>query len=160
MHLCIVYGCFCTTTAELFPDTLTLCAKEKKKKSVTKQPGCSHGGSVVNKPDKYPWGLGFNSWPCLVGWGFAVATSCGIGHRLSSDPELPWLWCRPAAVALIRPLAWEPPYAMGTALKWQKKKRQSDCSPLKVLLTCLQGQPLAGNWELGFQDSSHHSHRW
>ena len=22
-----------------------------------------------------------------------------------------WLWCRPAAIALIRPLAWEPPYA-------------------------------------------------
>ena len=28
-----------------------------------------------------------------------------IGHRCSSDPELLWLWCRPAAVALIQPLA-------------------------------------------------------
>ena len=28
-----------------------------------------------------------------------------------------WLWCRPAAVAPIGPLAWEPPYAMGAALK-------------------------------------------
>ena len=27
------------------------------------------------------------------------------------------LWCRPAAVAPIRPLAWEPPYAVGVALK-------------------------------------------
>ena len=28
-----------------------------------------------------------------------------------------WLWCRPAATAWIRPLAWESPYAMGAALK-------------------------------------------
>ena len=27
------------------------------------------------------------------------------------------LWCRLAATALIEPLAWEPPYAMGVALK-------------------------------------------
>ena len=35
-----------------------------------------------------------------------------------------WLWCRPAAVALIGPLAWEPPYAAGAALKRQKKKKK------------------------------------
>ena len=28
-----------------------------------------------------------------------------------------WLWDRPAAVALIQPLAWELPYAAPTALK-------------------------------------------
>ena len=28
-----------------------------------------------------------------------------------------WLWRRPVAVAPIGPLAWEPPYAMGVALK-------------------------------------------
>ena len=33
------------------------------------------------------------------------------------------LWCRLAAVALIGPLAWEPPYAVGVALKSQRKKR-------------------------------------
>ena len=41
------------------------------------------------------------------------------------DPALLWLWCRPAAIAPIRPLAWEPPYAAGAALikaKRQKKK--------------------------------------
>ena len=27
------------------------------------------------------------------------------------------LWCRPAAVAAIGPLAWELPYAVGAALK-------------------------------------------
>ena len=36
------------------------------------------------------------------------------------DLVLLWLWCRPAAVAPIRPLAWEPPYAAGTALKRKK----------------------------------------
>ena len=30
------------------------------------------------------------------------------------------LWCRPAAVALIRPLAWELPYAKGLAKKEKK----------------------------------------
>ena len=35
-----------------------------------------------------------------------------------------WLWCRPAATALIRLLAWELPYAMGTALKKKKRGRR------------------------------------
>ena len=33
------------------------------------------------------------------------------------DLALLWLWHRPAAVALIRFLAWESPYAAGAALK-------------------------------------------
>ena len=36
---------------------------------------------------------------------------------MAQGPALLWLWCRPAAVALIRPLAREPPYAVGAALK-------------------------------------------
>ena len=51
--------------------------------------------------------------------------SCGISHKYSSDPALLWLWGRLAAVVLIRPLAWEPPYAMGVALKRQKTKKKS-----------------------------------
>ena len=43
--------------------------------------------------------------------------SCGVGRRHGSDPELLWLWCRPAATAPIRPLAWEPPHATSAALK-------------------------------------------
>ena len=38
-----------------------------------------------------------------------------------NDPALLWLWCRPAAAAPIRPLAWEPPYAVGVALEKPKK---------------------------------------
>ena len=39
------------------------------------------------------------------------------------DLVLLWLWHRLAAAVLIRPLAWEPPYAVGAALKRQKKKK-------------------------------------
>ena len=40
--------------------------------------------------------------------------------------DLVWLWLRrrPAATAPIRPLAWEPPYAAGAALKNKKRKRK------------------------------------
>ena len=40
------------------------------------------------------------------------------------DPALLWLWCRPAAVALILPLAWDLPYAVGVAIKSKKKKKK------------------------------------
>ena len=36
------------------------------------------------------------------------------------DPALLWLLSRPAASALIQPLAWKPPYVTGAALKRQK----------------------------------------
>ena len=39
------------------------------------------------------------------------------------DPALLWVWYRPAAVALIRPLAWDPPYYTCVALKSKKKKK-------------------------------------
>ena len=35
-----------------------------------------------------------------------------------------WLWSRLVAIALIRPLAWEPPYAAGAALEKTKKKKK------------------------------------
>ena len=40
------------------------------------------------------------------------------------DLVLLWLWCRPAASALIQPLACDLSYAMGAALKRQKKKKK------------------------------------
>jgi len=49
--------------------------------------------------------------------------SCGVGCRCGSDLEWLWLWCRPAAVALIRLLAWEPPCAVGVALKNKTKQK-------------------------------------
>ena len=49
---------------------------------------------------------------------------CGVGCRRGSDPKLLWLWFRLAAIAPIRPLAWECPYAAGVALKRQKRKKK------------------------------------
>ena len=42
------------------------------------------------------------------------------------------LWRGPAAVAPIKPLAWEPPYAAGAAL--EKAKRQNKQTKKKELL--------------------------
>jgi len=52
--------------------------------------------------------------------------SCGIG----ADTARIWHGCgcsvcRPVATAPIRPLAWEPPYAMGTALKRPKNNNNN-----------------------------------
>ena len=48
--------------------------------------------------------------------------SYGVGHRCGLDPTLLWLWHRPEATAPIRPLAWEPLYAMGVVLEKTKKR--------------------------------------
>ena len=53
-----------------------------------------------------------------------VATSCGVGHRLGSDPALLWLWRRPASTSPIRPLAWEPPHAAGAAQEMAKRQKK------------------------------------
>ena len=52
--------------------------------------------------------------------------SCGVGHRRGLNLAL--LWLSLAAAAPIRPLAWEPPYATGAALKRQdQKKKKKEC---------------------------------
>ena len=50
--------------------------------------------------------------------------SGGVGCRHSLDPELLWLWCWPVATALMRPIAWEPPYAVGEAQEMAKKDKK------------------------------------
>ena len=41
--------------------------------------------------------------PGLAPWvkGSGVAVSCGVSRRRGLDPMLLWLWCRPAATALM-----------------------------------------------------------
>ena len=56
--------------------------------------------------------------------------SGGVGHRCDSDPAL--LWCGPTAIAPIRPLAWELPYATDAALK--KIFLKNKLSGLKTLV--------------------------
>ena len=53
--------------------------------------------------------------------GSGIAVRCGVGR--SSDLLLLWLWPRPAAVAPIGPLAWEPPYAVGAKKPKQTNKK-------------------------------------
>ena len=62
--------------------------------------------------------------PGLARWGKdpALPVSCDVSRRHGSDPVLLWLWHRPAASALIEPLAWESPYAAGATLKRPKKR--------------------------------------
>ena len=52
----------------------------------------------------------------------SVAARGGVGRGCDADPVLPWLWCRPAAATLIRPQAWEHPYATGVAIKKREKR--------------------------------------
>ena len=42
------------------------------------------------------------------------------------DPVSLWLWYRLVATALIGPLAWELPHAVGVALERQKKKKKKE----------------------------------
>ena len=37
----------------------------------------------------------------LCGLRIRITTSRNVGHKCGSDPTLLWLWCRPAAAALI-----------------------------------------------------------
>ena len=57
--------------------------------------------------------------------------SCGVGRRRGSDLVVLWLWCMLAAAALIRPLAWQLPYAIDTDLK---KKKKNPLLPISVVL--------------------------
>ena len=50
--------------------------------------------------------------------------NCGVGRRRGSDLVFLWLWQRSAAVALIRPLAWELPHAAGAVLKSKKQTKK------------------------------------
>ena len=61
--------------------------------------------------------------------------SCSAGRRHSSDPKLLWLWCRPATTGPNRPLAWEPPYAAGAALKKTEKKKKENCNKRFATIT-------------------------
>ena len=65
-------------------------------------------------------------WPRSVSKGSGVAVSCSVGHRCGLDAMWLWLWCRLAAIAPIRPLVWEPPYAIDVALKSKKTKYKTN----------------------------------
>ena len=57
-----------------------------------------------------------------------------MGHRLGLDLVLLWLWRRTAATVLIQRLVWEPPYAMGVALKRQKEKKKENKHQVHIFI--------------------------
>ena len=91
---------------------------EKKKKE--SQQGSSHCGSVETNQTSIHKDAGLIPGPTQR----VKDLACGVGRGRGSDPPLLWLWCRPAAVAPIRPLAWELPYAPPVALKKNKNLNQ------------------------------------
>ena len=62
--------------------------------------------------------------------------SYGVGHRRGLDLALLWLWCRLVAVAPIRPLAWELPFAPGAALKKKKKRIKIKLTGVSDVVQC------------------------
>ena len=59
--------------------------------------------------------------PGLAQWVKDLALQTQLGSHVAVATLL-WPWCRPAATAPIRPLAWEPLYATGMALEKTKNK--------------------------------------
>ena len=55
--------------------------------------------------------------------------SCGVGCRHGLVLAWLWLWRRPAAIAPIRPLALEPPYAVSVALENTKQNKKKQKPP-------------------------------
>ena len=86
--------------------------KKKRKRKKEKKGGSLHGTVEMN---------------------LIMGSIPGLAQRVK-DLALLWLWCRPTAVAPIGPLAWEPPYAVGAALKSEKKnKKQKQKKKQRIL---------------------------
>ena len=66
--------------------------------------GSSHRGTAETNPTR----------------NHGVAGSIPRIAQCVKDPVLLWLWCRSAAVALIQPIAWELPCAVGVNLTRKK----------------------------------------
>ena len=68
--------------------------------------------------------------------------SCGVGHRRGLDLVL--LWCRPAAVAPIRPLApirpAEPPCAANVPLTSKKREKVAESESTIVVARVWGGE--------------------
>ena len=98
----------------------------------------SHCGTVETNPTRNYEVVG--SIPGLVQWVKepTLLVSSGVGCTCSSDPALLWLCCRLAAVAPVWPLAWEPPYAMGVALKSKNKNKKTQKTESQLHLPAAQ----------------------
>ena len=71
--------------------------------------------------------------------GLKIQCFCELWYR-SQTGLLLWLWYRPATIALIRLLAWELPYAVGAALKRQKKEKKRKEKKRKPMIISLDAE--------------------
>ena len=69
--------------------------------------------------------------------------SCGVGRRRGLAPALLGLWRRPVSTAPIRPLAREPPYAMGAAQEKAKKDKKNIIKYSKIVVSTLNHTTLS-----------------
>ena len=106
-------------------------AKKKKIKS-----GSSHCASEVRRWTSTQEDAGLI--PGLIQWVKDLALPWAVCRPQTwLGLVLLWLWCRLAAAALMRHLAWELPNAAGVALKKSTpppKKKQSHHLPIRILI--------------------------
>ena len=74
--------------------------------------------------------------------------SCGVARRHGLDLALLWLWSGPAAVSLIRPPAWKPPYAADATLKKKRKKRKQKFISQIAVWEILNSRQLCCTWSI------------
>ena len=86
--------------------------------------GSSHCGFVVNEPNWASMRMWVRSLVSLSGLRIQCCCELWCRSQTGLDPALLWLWHRLMATAPMGPLAWEPPYATGVALKRQKKRER------------------------------------
>ena len=72
------------------------------------------------------WSMGTQVWSLALLSELSIRCCRELWYRSKRglDPALLWLWCRPKAIALIWPLAWEPPYAASADLKRQEDQKR------------------------------------
>ena len=117
---CSGLGCFCGTGLIPGPGNSTCHRHSKKAKQ-----GVPVVAQWSTNPTRNHEVAG--SIPALAQWvndPAGIAVSCGVGCRRGLAPTLLWLWRRPVATALIPPLAWEPPYAMGSGPRKGEKTKK------------------------------------
>ena len=71
-----------------------------------------------------------------------------MGCRCASDLASLQMWHRLAAVAPLRPLAWEPPHAVGAALKKANKTKQNKKTINKICNEFLHNFSVQGRIKL------------